>query len=89
MCVDTLHKGDNDNDDDNDDNDDNNNNNNNNNNMKVRLPYYGTNNCEPTKLLLTTNRTSKSGIMNKEHAYQYMLQFLETQMLSRKKLRKF
>jgi hypothetical protein len=26
--------------------------------MKVRLPYYGTNKCELTVLLLTINRTS-------------------------------
>jgi len=26
--------------------------------MKVRLPYYGTNKCEPTELFLTINWTS-------------------------------
>ena len=63
--MDTVHKGDN--------NDDDNNNNNTNYTtntrmviyqnqskqiMKVRLPYYGTNKCEPTELLLTINRIS-------------------------------
>jgi len=26
--------------------------------VKVRLPFYGTNKCEPTELFLTINRTS-------------------------------
>jgi hypothetical protein len=26
--------------------------------MQIRLPYYGTNKCGPTKLFLTINRTS-------------------------------
>ena len=26
--------------------------------MKVRLPYYGTNQCKPTELFITINRTS-------------------------------
>jgi hypothetical protein len=26
--------------------------------MKVKLPYYGTNKCEPKELFLTINRTS-------------------------------
>jgi hypothetical protein len=34
--------------------------------MKVRLPYYGTNKCEPTELFLSINRTT--------------LQFLQTEM---------
>ena len=34
--------------------------------MKVRLPYYGTNKCEPTELLLTINRTSYSMIITQE-----------------------
>jgi hypothetical protein len=25
--------------------------------LRVRLPYYGTNNCKPTEPYLTTNRT--------------------------------
>ena len=36
--------------------------------MKVRLPYYGTNKCEPTDPFLTINRTSQSVMINKEHA---------------------
>ena len=36
--------------------------------MEVRLPYYGTNKCEPTELFLTINRTLLSVIIKKELA---------------------
>ena len=33
--------------------------------MKVRIPYYGTNKCEPTKLFPQINRTSQPVIKKK------------------------